>query len=476
MKRASFDLGHALAVIASMAAIMALYHRGVGNFIAAATGWNVTFTEAGWAFLLILALMIVNALFHAAEAALTGLRRSRVEDMKEANDPVAPRLEHLLTDVNTYFATCQVGSQLARVGMITAAVLASPPFAIIMSGNNPPGAMWMTLVILIMIGVVALVNLAFMELMFRGIARINPEKWGAQLYSFLRLMRIVLSPIVALVRAVSSWLVNRLGIGPLFSPAVITEEQLIEIVAATEESGELMEDEKEMIHSVIEFTDTVAREVMTPRTDIDAVDVNATPLDVAKKIRETGHTRIPIYSGTIDRIVGIVHAKDLLQSTLEGNGGSIRDIMREPYVIPESKDLHQLLSEFRSGRTQMAIVQDEFGGTAGLVTIEDLVEEIVGEIVDEYDVEEAEIQELEEGVWLIDGRTHVDDVNDEVGSKFESEEFDTIGGYVFGLFGRQPDRGEQIDAGQWELEVADTDGRRVLKVRVKRKPAVENRA
>lgn len=475
MMQGGLSLRHVLAIVASLLGTVAVYHRGTDHFLAAA-GWNVTLTEAGWAFLLIVGLMLVNALFHAGEAALTGLRRSRVEDMKENNHPAAPRLEHLLSDANSYFATCQVGSQLARVGMITAAVLASPPLAIILSGQNPPGALWMTVAILMMIGIVALMNLAFMELMFRGFGRKKPEVWSGRLYSFLRLMRILLFPFVWVVRVLLASFANRLGIGPLFSPAVITEEQLIEIVAATEESGELMEDEKEMIHSVIEFTDTVAREVMTPRTDIDAVEVNATPLDVAKKIRESGHTRIPIYEGTIDRIVGIVHAKDLLQATLEGKSRTIREIMREPYVIPESKDLHQLLSEFRSGRTQMAIVQDEFGGTAGLVTIEDLVEEIVGEIVDEYDVEEAEIQEVEEGTWLIDGKTHVDDVNDEIGSKFESEEFDTIGGYVFGLFGRQPEKGERIDAGQWELEVADTDGRRVLKVRAKRKPTVENRA
>lgn len=475
MKRTAVDLGYLLSMFATIITILALYHRGSETFMSAASGWNVTFSEAGLALLLVVALMAINALFHAAEAALTGIRKSRIEDLKESGDPHAEMLEHLQSDSHAYFATCQVGFQVARVGIVTAAVLAAPPFAIAMSGQNPPGAAWMFASILILIGLVALVNLAFVELLFRGVARKNPEKWATKLYGFMRVMRVLLAPLVWLVRLAGSWIANRLGLGPIFAPVMITEEQLIELVEATEESGELIEDEKEMIHSVIEFTDTVAREVMTPRTDIDAVEVNSTPEEVAKVIRDTGHTRIPIYEGTIDRIVGIVHAKDLLHTLLEGNGNALRSIMRAPYFIPESKDLHQLLAEFRSGRTQMAIVQDEFGGTAGLVTIEDLVEEIVGEIVDEYDVEEADIQEVDDGVWLIDGRTHVDDVNDEIGSKFESEEFDTIGGFVFGLFGRQPEKGECIDAGTWELEVAETDGRRVMKVRAKRKPIVENR-
>ncbi len=474
MKKIRFDFGYALAIASTFLAIAMMFHRGSEAFIASASGWNVTFSEASVAIALVFALMVVNALFHAAEAALTGLRRSRIDDLKENGDPSAKRLEHLQRESHAYFATCQVGFQVARVGIVTAAVLAAPPLAILLSGSNPPGAVWMVVGILVLITAVALINLAFVELLFRGIARKNPENWGRRLYGFLRSMRVLLAPLVWLVKVVGSGIARRFGIGPLFAPVMITEEQLIELVEASEQSGELMEDEKEMIHSIIEFSDTVAREVMTPRTDVDAVEVTATPTEVAKVIRDTGHTRIPIYEESIDRIVGIVHAKDLLQALLEGNGVSLRDIMREPYIIPESKDLHQLLGEFRSGRTQMAIVQDEFGGTAGIVTIEDLVEEIVGDIVDEYDVEEADIQEVGEGLWLIDGRTHVDDVNDEIGSKFESEEFDTIGGYVFGLFGRQPEEGECIDSNLWELEVAETDGRRVVKVRAKRKPAVEN--
>ena len=442
------------------------------TFLADTLGWNASAGEVFLASACIFALMFLNALFHAAESALAGLRKNRIDQLKEARDPRAPRLNDLYENEDPYFAACQVGNQVARVGMITAAVLTAPKLAGVLSNGQDPSMGALAISILILIFIIALINLAFIELLFRGLAQKNPEKWGLRLYGFIKMSRFFLTPFVVIVNISGGWLVKRLGLRPLFSPPLITEEELREIVEESGETGELIEDEKEMIHSIMEFTDTVAREVMTPRTEIDAIEVTATPREVARLIEESGHSRIPIYEGTIDRIVGIVHAKDLLKGLLDSQNLSIRSIMRQPYFIPESKFMHQLLAEFRSGRVQMAIVQDEYGGTGGLVTIEDVVEEIVGEIVDEYDEEEAEIQETELGVWLIDGRTHIDDVNNEIGSHFESDEFDTLGGFVFGLFGRQPEKDETIEAGSWDLTVAETDGRRVVKIRTTKKTAV----
>jgi CBS domain containing-hemolysin-like protein len=319
---------------------------------------------------------------------------------------------------------------------------------------------------------VAVVNLAIVEAPFSGLARKNPETWAVRLAPILSILKFIISPAVWIVSALAGLLTRKLDVGSLFSTPIVTEEDLREMVEASGASGELMEDEREMIHSIIEFTDTIAREVMTPRTDIDGCDIESSAQDVAKMIDETGHTRIPIYQGSIDRIVGVIHAKDLLKTLMMGNGSDIRELMRAPLFIPESKDLHGLLQEFRKERSLMAIVQDEFGGTAGLVTMEDLVEEIVGQIVDEYDVEEPEVQPIEEGRWLIDGRMHLDDVNDEIGADFESEEFDTLGGYVFGLCGRQPEEGDEVEDDDWSLRVAATDGRRVVRVMATRREPV----
>lgn len=430
-----------------------------------ATIWStdISLSEMVLAIFAIVLLLIINALLHAGESSISGLRLSRLKELLELKDPVAKKLQQMRDQSHSFFATCQVGFQVCRVGMVTASVLIAPTLSILLFGTGDKGFA-LVVAILIAVFLVALINLCFSELLFRGLARRNPEGWASRLYGFLRFMRFVLSPFVWIVAGVTTLFIRRFGVGPIFSPPIVTEEELVELVEASGASGELIEDEKEMITSIIEFTDTVAREVMTPRTDIDALDISATPQDFASMIEATGHTRIPVFEGTIDRIVGIIHAKDLLRTLLNGNGNGIRSIMRPPLFIPESKDLHSLLAEFRSGKHQMAIVQDEFGGTAGLVTIEDVVEEIVGDIVDEYDVEETEIKMLSEGKWEIDGKMHLDDVNDEIASNFESDEFDTLGGFVFGLFGRQPQQGEVIEFGNWRFTIAETDGRRILRV------------
>jgi CBS domain containing-hemolysin-like protein len=238
-------------------------------------------------------------------------------------------------------------------------------------------------------------------------------------------------------------------------------------VESAEETGEIERDEKELIHSVFEFSDTIAREIMTPRVDLDALSVTADAITAVKMIETTGHSRIPLFEETDDQIVGIVHAKDLLMAIAAGKKVTLRGIMRQPLFVPENKNLHELLGEMRNSRSQFAIVQDEFGGTAGIVTIEDIVEELVGDIVDEYDNEEPSFQKVDDG-WLVDGKTHWNDVNHEIGSEFDSEEFDTIGGYVFGLFGRQPVLAETIEEAEHRFTVTKTDGRRILQLRIEK--------
>ncbi|MGI8922818.1 MAG: hemolysin family protein [Fimbriimonadales bacterium] len=434
--------------------------------------FEVSASEALWSFVIIIALMALNAIFRSGDNALSALRGAKIRDLIEARDPRARRLEKLNEESYLYLATCQIGSRFCRAAMYTVAVLASPWLARLWSGRDDYGIGWLIAGAFFLVFLIGLVNLILAESLFSGLARNNAEKWSLRIAPYLSIARIILFPFVWLIGGLASFFTRRLGLWPIFTPPVVTEEDLKDMVEASGASGELIEDEKEMIHSIIEFTDTVAREVMTPRTDIDAVERTASAQEVAKIIHETGHTRIPVYEGSIDRVVGIVHAKDLLKALLDGNGQDIGGLMRAAHFIPGTKDLHQLLTEFRKSRSSMAIVQDEFGGTAGLVTIEDLVEEIVGEIVDEYDVEEQEVQPVSENSWLIDGKAHLDDVNDEIGSNFESEEFDTLGGLLFGLFGRQPGQGEEIDQGDWILIVAETDGRRVVRVLAKKRASV----
>lgn len=242
-------------------------------------------------------------------------------------------------------------------------------------------------------------------------------------------------------------------------------EEIRSLVDSAEETGELESEETELIHSVLEFSATVAREIMTPRTDMDAVPVDINPYDLVELIQESGHSRIPVYEGSDDEIVGIVHAKDLFLAMLRGKPVNIVSLMRPPYYVTENKSIDELLTEMRVSKSQLAVVKDEFGGTSGIVTIEDIIEELVGEIQDEHDDEMPEVSETLEG-YIVEGRTHLDDVNEEIGSHFESEDFDTIGGYVFGLFGRQPKLGEWLDHEGFQFNIVETDGKRIHRIRI----------
>ncbi|MBS1726528.1 MAG: HlyC/CorC family transporter [Armatimonadetes bacterium] len=244
-----------------------------------------------------------------------------------------------------------------------------------------------------------------------------------------------------------------------------TGEEIRSLVDSAGETGEMESDETELIHSVLEFSDTVAREIMTPRTDMDAVPVDINPYDLVEIIQQSGHSRIPIYEGSDDEIVGIVHAKDLFLAMLRGKPVNISSLMRPALYVTENKSIDELLAEMRVTKSQMAIIKDEFGGTSGIVTIEDIIEELVGEIQDEHDDEMPEVSETQEG-YLVEGKTHLDDINELTGSAFESEDFDTIGGFVFGLFGRQPKRGEWLEHQGFQFNIADTDGKRILKIRI----------
>jgi putative hemolysin len=245
----------------------------------------------------------------------------------------------------------------------------------------------------------------------------------------------------------------------------LMEEEIRSLVDSAGETGEMESDETELIHSVLEFSDTVAREIMTPRTDLDAVPIDINPYDLVEVIQESGHSRIPIYEGSDDDIVGIIHAKDLFLAMLRGKPVNISSLMRPPLYVTENKSIDDLLAEMRLNKSSMAVVKDEYGGTSGIVTIEDIVEELVGEIQDEHDDEEPEFTDSLEG-FLVDGKTHLDDVNDEIGSSFESEDFDTVGGFVFGLCGRQPKLGEWIEFDGYQFNIVETDGKRISKIRI----------
>lgn len=249
----------------------------------------------------------------------------------------------------------------------------------------------------------------------------------------------------------------------------VTEEEIHELMDAGEEEGIINEEENAMIRSIFALRDTVVREVMVPRTDMACIPLDAGVREVLETIIDCGHSRIPVYDTTMDNIVGLLYAKDLLKYWgVDDAGFSLRAIMRPPMFIPESKNLEEMLQEFRKKRVHLAIVVDEYGGTSGLLTIEDLLEEIVGDIQDEFDTEEEWLIEEEAGSIVVDGRLPIEDLEEHFDIRVERDKFDTVGGLVFHLTGRIPASGEVVTADNIRITVLDADERRVIRLRIER--------
>jgi len=259
------------------------------------------------------------------------------------------------------------------------------------------------------------------------------------------------------------------GLKKFFSsrPVASTEADLQDMIDASELGGIIDEEEGDMLQSILELDDTIVREIMVPRTSMVCCDCIAPLTDILKAINDSGHSRIPLYDKSRDNIIGLVYAKDLLRfwgTPLDEL--KLEQVLRPPYLVPESKNVSDLLQEFRQRRVHIDIVIDEYGGTSGLVTIEDLIEEIVGDIKDEYDLEEEWLIAEEEGAFLVDGRLNVEDFEEHFKLAIEREKFDTVGGYVVEMLGRVPAQGERVEFDGLNLLIVDADPRAVRQIRV----------
>jgi CBS domain containing-hemolysin-like protein len=250
----------------------------------------------------------------------------------------------------------------------------------------------------------------------------------------------------------------------------ITEEELHEIITAGEEEGLINSRENEMIQSIFHLRETVVREIMVPRTDVACIDSTDTIQDVLSKIISCGHSRLPVYEDTVDNIIGLLYAKDLLKYWgVAASSFDLKKILRVPYYIPETKNLEELLQEFKRKRVHMAVVIDEYGGTSGIVTIEDLLEQIVGDIQDEYDTEEEWLLSQPDGTIVVDARLSIEELEQYFGIEVEREMFDTVGGLIFHLTGKIPRSGEEVETNDIHMTVLDADERKIRRVRIARK-------
>ncbi|MBT4002228.1 MAG: HlyC/CorC family transporter [Chloroflexi bacterium] len=290
----------------------------------------------------------------------------------------------------------------------------------------------------------------------------DPNLWAIRLTPFANILVILLSPIIYIPLALTK------KDAPDENPAKITEDELISLVDASEQAGEIEKDESEMIHSVFRFDDTLVREIMVPRVDILTLDAN-TPIEkAADVVLASGFSRVPVYKNQIDNIIGMLYTKDMLKVWRQGNGiDSLSELLRSAYFIPETKKVDELLDEMQSRRIHIAVVIDEYGGVAGLVTLEDIVEEIFGEIEDEFDEEEeAPYKQISKNEFLFNGNVLLVEVNELLGSRLEVEDTDTIGGLIYARTGHVPGIGESLVENELKITVEQIDDRRILKVRV----------
>jgi putative hemolysin len=423
--------------------------------------------------LIVVALLAASAFFVAAEFAVLTLRRRRFEQ-PEADPAIRAPAFSRASEVEEISLATQLGSVSAvlLLGYLTATT------ALSMFGRLLPWAA-------IALGV--LIAASVYSVLGQQIPRVvgaHHATWVTHpaVYLPLRALSLLLRPLVLPLLFVLDRILDGFNLSrSAFLAPVHTLEDIRELVAHGHEQGVVEEDEREMIHGVFEFSATVAREVMTPRIDMIAVPKDIGLGELLDVVVDEGHSRIPIYEGTIDNIIGVLLTKDLMPVLAEATRGRLEGfdvtrLMREPYFVPDTKPVDEILQDFRRLSIHLAVVIDEFGGTYGLVTMEDLLEEIVGEIQDEYDVEEPDFTDTPEGDVLIDGGASISEVNERFGLAIPEEDFDTIGGYVFGTLGRVPVPGDTVDAfgerGEQVLEVEELEDRRVTRVRLRRSGAL----
>ena len=409
-------------------------------------------------------LLLLNGFFVAAEFALVRSRRTRLESIARTGDWKARLALRASGNLARVYSASQLGVTLASLGLgalaessladVFASQLAELPFFIELSLRIGIGAA-------IALTIVTFLHVVFGELAPRGLALAHPEDVARWLTPPLLAFAWLVSPFTNLLNRSSQIVLRTFGLRSA-RENVHSAEELRMLVEQSEEGGALETQDASLLEGVFEFSEKNARDVMTPRTEIDALPIDATLDETVSLITESGRSRYPVYEETIDNIVGIVLAKDVL-AVLRAppRDFSLRNIARKVHVVPGSRQVEEVLADFKRLKEHMAIVLDEYGGTAGLVTMEDLLEEIVGEILDEYDESPEYPERASADIIIVPGATDVAELNERYGLHVPEEDYTTIGGFVFGALGRLPTVGDRVSAGGATFSVTEMDGRRV---------------
>ncbi|HEU4524238.1 MAG TPA: hemolysin family protein [Gemmatimonadales bacterium] len=416
----------------------------------------------------VVVLVLANAFFVAAEFALVGARKTRLDEMARAGDGKARLARRAVQSLDRYISATQLGITLASLGL---GWIGEPALAHLIDGGfawlPAPAAAFATHTVasVIAFSIITVLHIILGELVPKALALLYPEEISGWVAAPLMGFAWVMALPIAVLNGTANRLLRFMRINPpgeterLHSP-----EELRMLVEQSTEGGSLLQQDARLLEGVFEFSEKTAQEVMTPRTQMVALEADLQVEGAADAVADAGRSRYPVFTDTLDEIVGVVHAKDILTALRSRPGSRVRDIMRPPLFVPGTREVEDVLADMKRLKTHLAVVLDEYGGTAGLVTMEDLLEEIVGPIYDEHDPQEARTRVA--GAPVIDGAVPISDFNSEHGENLDDTDYTTIGGYVFGQLGRLPRQGDRVRAGAHALEVVEMEGRRVKSLRL----------
>lgn len=418
-------------------------------------------------------LIVLNAFFAASEIALISLNDNKVKAMAEEGHKKAKLLQNLLSEPSRFLATIQIGITLAG---FLASAFAADSFAgslanvLFTAGVPVPREILETISVIFITLLLSYFTLVLGELVPKRIAMQKSEAISMFAATPLTILSKVSAPFVKFLTYSTNLLVRMVGVDPNADKEQVTEEEIRMMVDVGQENGTIQETEKMMINNIFEFDNKSVSDIMTHRRNIIGLPITISLQDAAKRINEERYTRFPVYEESIDNILGILHVKDLLPfiENEQHSSFQLRDIIRKPYFIPESKKTDELFRELQLNKVHMAVAIDEYGGTAGLVTIEDLLEEIVGNIYDEYDEEEREYEKIGEAAYLANGSTSLRSIGALLDIEFPDGEYDTLGGFIIGSLGRIPEEHEQpiVDYNGFEFKVSEVDDMRISKIMI----------
>jgi len=421
-------------------------------------------------------LVALNGLFVAAEFSLVKIRATQVDRMVQENKPSAKLVKVATDKLDAYLAVCQLGITISSLGL---GALGEPAIATLIEPLLEPlgvtGGSLHLVSFVIGFGIISFLHVVFGELAPKTVAIQSAESTSLFVAPFMRFFYYLLLPFTIVFNGTANAITQALGYPPASeADNTHSEEEIRTLISQSTKQGILESDEESRLKGVFDLENTSAREIMVPRPDVVALSAETTMKDLISRIASGQHTRYPIHEADdMDRVIGAVHVKDLLRA-VEAEGGidgdiTAQDLAREVLIVPENRSIENILEDFQSQEIQLAIVIDEWGSFEGLITIEDILEEIVGEIRDEFDEESPDVDELPNGDYTVDGRAPINAVNEILATSFESEDFDTIGGLILGNLGRAPDVGDEVHLDGHIMRVEEIDGPRVARVVVREK-------